>query len=74
MSEELKISPLSNNRIKRFLNKTLIPQMMFWGLKDGMTDKEIETQIDLELGKTIKEQIALVKSGKFDEWDIEDLV
>jgi hypothetical protein len=68
------ISMQSNSRIKRFINKTLIPQMMLWGLKDGMSEKEIDAEIDKELGKTIKEKIELVRSGKFDEWDIEDLI
>lgn len=74
MSLIMPISTKSNNRIKRFINKTLIPQMMFWGLKDGMTEKEIDDEINLELGKTLKERIELVKSGKFDEWDMEDLI
>jgi len=70
----LPISTKSNNRIKRFINNTLIPQMMFWGLKDGMTEKEINDEINLELGKTLKERIELVRSGKFDDWDMEDLI
>ena len=28
----------------------------------------------LELGKTLKERIELVRSGKFDDWDMEDLI
>ena len=74
MSLMLPISTKSNNRIKRFINNTLIPQMMFWGLKDGMTEKEINDEINLELGKTLKERIELVRSGKFDDWDMEDLI
>jgi len=74
MSLVLPISTKSNNRIKRFINKTLIPQMMFWGMKDGMTEKEIDKEIDLELGKTLKERIELVRSGEFDDWDMEDLI
>lgn len=74
MSFVLPISTKSNNRIKRFINKTLIPQMMFWGLKDGMSEDEINKEIDLELGKTLKERIELVKSGKFDDWKMEDLI
>jgi hypothetical protein len=74
MSLVLPISTKSNNRIKRFINNTLIPQMMFWGLKDGMTEKEINDEINLELGKTLKERIELVRSGKFDDWDMEDLI
>lgn len=74
MSLVLPISTKTNSRIKRFINKTLIPQMMFWGFKDGMTDDEINKEIDETLGKTIKERIDLVKTGKFDDWDMEDLI
>lgn len=74
MSLVLPISTKSNTRIKRFINNTLIPQMMLWGFKDGMTEKEIDDEIEIELGKTLKERIALVKSGKFDDWDMEDLI
>jgi len=47
---------------------------MFWGMKDGETNEEIDDYISKEIGKNIKEQIKTVRSGKFDEWDIEDLV
>ncbi len=71
---EAPISMRSNTRIRRFINKTLIPQIMFWGIKDGENDKEINEYISKEIGKNIQEQIKTVSSGKFDEWDIEDLV
>ena len=74
MITEAPISMRSNTRIRRFINNTLIPQMMFWGLKDGMSEEEIETEIKKEIGKTMKERIILVRSGKFDKWDIEDLI
>lgn len=48
--------------------------MTLWGLKDGMSDSEINKEIESGLGKTIKERIKLVKSGKFDDWNIDDLV
>lgn len=74
MTIEAPISMRSNSRIRRFINKTLIPQIMFWGMKDGETNEEIDDYISKEIGKNIKEQIKTVRSGKFDEWDIEDLV
>ena len=74
MITEAPISMRSNTRIRRFINNTLIPQMMFLGLKDGMSEEEIETEIKKEIGKTMKERIILVRSGKFDKWDIEDLI
>lgn len=68
------ISMRSNTRIKRFINNTLVPQMILWGMKDGMTDEEINEEIDVQLGKTMRDRINLVKSRKFDDWDVEVLI
>lgn len=71
---EAPISMRDDKRIKRFINKTLIPQIMLWGLKDGESEDEIDQYIDKEIGDTLQKQIATVRSGKFDEWNIEDLI
>lgn len=71
---EAPISMRDDKRIKRFINKTLIPQMLFWGLKDGESEEEIDQYINKEIGDTLQKRIATIRSGKFDEWDIEDLI
>jgi hypothetical protein len=71
---EAPISMRDDKRVKRFINKTLIPQIMFWGMKDGESEDEIDQYIKKEIGDTLQKQIATVRSGKFDEWNIEDLI
>lgn len=71
---EAPISMRDDKLVKRFINKTLIPQIMLWGLKDGESEDEIDEYIDREIGDTLQKQIATVRSGKFDAWDIEDLI
>lgn len=68
------ISMQSDKRIKRFINKTLVPQLLFWGMKDGESEEETNAYIDEYVGKTLQDQIATVRSGKFDKWDIEDMI
>lgn len=68
------ISMRSDKRIKQFINKTLIPQLLFWGMKDGESEEETDAYIDKYVGKTLQDQIATVRSGKFDKWDIEDMI
>ena len=68
------ISMQSDKRIKQFINRTLIPQLLFWGMKDGEAEEETDAYIDEYVGRTTKERIATVRSGKFDEWDIEDMI
>ena len=68
MSSKIPISKRTNREIKFFLNEILVPQMMLWGYKDGMTDKEIFDEIDSKLGKTLKERMRLLKSGEYDDW------
>jgi len=43
---------------------------MYWyGLKDGMKDNEIISEINKILGKTMKEKINTIKSGQLDrDW------
>lgn len=59
MTIETPISMRSNTRIRRFINKTLIPQIMFWGIKDGETEEEINKYINKEIDKNIQEQIKI---------------
>lgn len=68
------ISMQSDKRIKRFINKTLVPQLLSWGMKDGESEEETDAYIDEYVGKTLQDQIATVRSGKFDKWDIEDMI
>lgn len=59
----------SNNQIKLFLNDVMLPQMWLWGYKDGMSDKEISEEIDSTLGKTLKDKIASIRTGEYNDWD-----
>ncbi len=63
------LSKRTNDEIKEEIRETIIPQMVLYGFKDGMSELEIDKEITRLLGKNITEQLKTIKSGSFDrDW------